>query len=482
MSNAFATASALARAIRAREVSSRELTEFYIGRIEQHDGDLNAVVVRDFDRALAAADRADAALAAGTATGPLHGVPMTIKESYNIEGLPTTFGIPAMRDNIAQTDADVVARFKSAGAHFLGKTNVPINLADLQSYNDIYGKTSNPWDLTRTPGGSSGGSAAALAAGLTGLDSGSDIGGSIRNPAHYCGVYGLKPTWNVISPIGHALPGTVAPGDLSVVGPMARSAEDLALAMDVVAGPNALDAAGWQLALPRPRKASLADYRVAIWADDARAPVDGPVAERIASIGETLARAGAVVSDTARPNLDIDAAIVNYKLLLHGAMSRRSTPEARAHFAEVVEALNADDLSDRALTARGTVQLHADWLARHNERTALRHAWRAFFDDWDILLCPQTATSAFAHDHQKFGARTIPVNGAPQPYFQQLFWAGLITGPYLPSTVFPTGPDAAGLPIGVQAVGAEFDDYVTIDFCRLIAREIGGFTAPAGYT
>ena len=253
---AYSSASQLARLIRAGAVSSRELTELYISRIERYDGDINAVVVRDFDNALAAADAADDALAKGEAAGPLHGVPMTIKESYNIAGLPTTFGQPAQAQNIATDDADVVKRFKSAGAHFMGKTNVPINLADLQSYNEIYGTTSNPWNLERTPGGSSGGSAASLAAAFCGLDSGSDIGGSIRNPAHYCGVYGHKPTWNVVSAHGHWLPGTHTANDLSVVGPMARSSEDLALAMDVIAGPPDIDAAGWSLKLPRPRRGS----------------------------------------------------------------------------------------------------------------------------------------------------------------------------------------------------------------------------------
>ena len=474
----FSSATSSARDIASGRVTARELTEFYIERIEQLDTAINAVVVRDFDGARAAADAADAALKAGQVVGPLHGVPMTIKESYDIAGLPTTFGIPAQRDNIATADAAVVRRFKAAGAHFLGKTNVPINLADLQSYNDIYGTTSNPWDLGRTPGGSSGGSAAALAAGMTGLDSGSDIGGSIRNPAHYCGVYGHKPTWNVISPEGHALPGNYAVGDLSVVGPMARSSEDLAVAMDVCAGPGRLDAPGWTLTLPRPRKASLADYRVVVWADDERAPIDSEITDRIAEVVEALARAGATVSDSARPDIDFDAATLTYKYLLHGAMSRRTPPEARAKFVKVAADFADDDTSDRMVTARGQTQPHSTWLGHHHERTRLRQKWNAFFNEWDILICPQTTTTAFAHDQGPPGRRTVTVNGGAQPYFQQLFWAGLITAPYLPSTVFPTGPGSSGLPIGLQAVGAEYNDYVAIDFTRLLAREIGGFVAP----
>ena len=232
MIDAFSSATELAAAIKTKEVSSRELTDLYIDRVERYDGDINAGVVRDFERGRKAAEAADAALSKGEDLGPLHGVPMTIKEAYDIEGLPTTWGYPEFSENIANSDADSVARLKEAGAVFFGKTNVPLSLADFQSFNDVYGTTNNPWDLTRTPGGSSGGSSAALAAGLTGLEAGSDIGGSIRNPAHFCGIYGHKPTWGIVSDQGHALPGALAPADIAVVGPMARSAEDEELSMD----------------------------------------------------------------------------------------------------------------------------------------------------------------------------------------------------------------------------------------------------------
>lgn len=232
MVDAYSSAAELARAIKAKEVSSLELTDLYIERVEKYDSQINAVVVHDFERGREAAIAADEALARGEDLGSLHGVPMTIKEAYDIEGLPTTWGVPEMKDNIATRDADSVRRLKGAGAVFFGKTNVPLNLADFQSFNDIYGTTNNPWDLERIPGGSSGGSAAALAAGLTGLEAGSDIGGSIRNPAHFCGVYGHKPTWGIVSDEGHSLPETYGPADIAVVGPMSRSAEDLALSID----------------------------------------------------------------------------------------------------------------------------------------------------------------------------------------------------------------------------------------------------------
>jgi len=481
MTLAFDSAIELAAKIRAKEISSRELTDYYIARIERFDKDLNAVVVRDFGAARAAADAADSALARGENLGPLHGVPMTIKESYDITGLPTTWGIPEFKDNIASGDSDTVTKFKAAGAHFLGKTNVPLQLADFQSYNDIYGTTNNPWNTNRVPGGSSGGSAAALAAGLTGLESGSDIGGSIRNPAHFCGVYGHKPTWGIVPFQGHSLPGMLAPPDIAVVGPLARSAEDLALCMDVVAGPDHLNAPGWQLNLPRPTRKSLADFRVAIWADDDRSPVDRQVSDRAIDLGRRLAALGATVSDTARPPVDLDSSFITYIYMLNGVMAA-GLPDAEFEARrEAVAALDPADNSQEAHMLRSAVQHHRDWLRGNNFREHLRVAWRAFFNDWDILICPQMPTPAFEHDHTPFETRTITINNEAHPYFQQIFWSGIITVGYLPSTVFPTGPSREGLPIGLQAASAEFNDLVCIDFARLLAQEFGGFEPPPGY-
>lgn len=452
---AFLSAGQLAAKLRSKELSSEELTRFFIARIEQHDATLNAVVVKDFERALAAAKAADQALAAGRSVGPLHGVPMTVKESFDLAGLPSTWGIPQAAKNIARTDALLVQRFKQAGAVVMGKTNVPINLGDFQSYNELYGTTNNPWDTGRTPGGSSGGSSAALAAGLTGLESGSDIGGSIRNPAHFCGVYGHKPTLGVIPSQGHQPPG-VPPNpqhpDLAVIGPMARSAEDLAMALDICAGPNSLQAPGWRLDLPAPRMASLKGLRVALWPDESLAPVDTEIADRVQAVGERLARLGAKVSDTARPAFDVGMANQTYLGIL-GGMIGGFGPELK----------------------------FSDFLGLDGMRGGLRVAWQQFFKDWDVLLCPVTATAAFPQDQSDMNERTLQVNGEPRPYFEQVFWAGLATLCYLPSTVFPTGLSAAGLPIGLQAIGAEFDDRTTIEFARLMADELGGFQPPPDY-
>ena len=478
---AFKSAVELAHAIQSKAVSSLELTDMYIRRVETIDRDINAVVVKDFERGRKAAKEADAALAKGRVLGPLHGVPMTIKESYDIEGLPTTWGVPAFKNNIASSDADVVTRYKRVGAHFFGKTNVPLNLADFQSFNDIYGTTNNPWNLQRIPGGSSGGSAAALAAGLTGLEAGSDIGGSIRNPAHFCGIYGHKPTWGVVSDRGQSLPGQLAPADIAVVGPMARSAEDLRISMDAIAGAGRTDAVGWQLNLPRPKKTRLQDFRVAIWPDDTMAPVAREIADRVQLIGNTLAKLGATVSDSARPRIDLNDSHDVYNSLLWGVMSGGMPPDEKARLRVEAAALDPNDRSIAANLVRYAVQEHGVWSVNNNKRYLLRQAWQAFFQDWDILICPQTATTAFPHDHGDYLHRTLTVNNESQDYFQQVFWAGLITVAHLPSTVFPTGVSKEGLPIGLQAVGAEFHDYSTIDFTRLIAQEIGGFAPPPRY-
>ena len=480
---AFSSATDLVAALKSKKISSLELTDLYIDRIEKFDGEINAVVVRDFEKAREAAKAADAKLAKGSETGALHGLPMTIKEAYDIEGLPTTWGVPELRNNIAQSDAATVQHLKAAGAHFLGKTNVPLNLADFQSFNEIYGTTNNPWDLTRTPGGSSGGSAAALAGGLTGLEAGSDIGGSIRNPAHFCGVYGHKPTWGVVSDTGHATPGQISPADIAVVGPLARSAEDLALSMDVIAGANALDLPGWQLNLPRPKLTRLSDFRVAIWPSDERAPVSREIADRVQNMGDLLAKLGATVSDTARPDIDLDRSFESYNSLLWGVMSAGMPEEEKAaNRKRRAESASNNDTSVEAQMASFSVQEHGEWAFHDNQRHLLRRAWAEFYSNWDILLCPQVATTAFPHDQSAYTGRTLTVDNEEQDYFQHLFWAGTITVAHLPSTVFPTGLSAEGLPIGLQAVGAEYQDYLTIEFSRLMAQEIGGFIPPPRFS
>src|SRR3954451_24940788 len=250
---AFGSATQLALEIRDRRIGCLELLDFYLARAERHNPALNAVIVWQVDAARQRARDADAALARGEVWGPLHGVPMTVKESFNVEGLPSTWGNPVWKDRISTDNAVLVDRLLAAGAVIYGKTNVPLMLQDAQSYNDVFGTTNNPWDKARGPGGSSGGEGAALAAGFSALGAGSDIAGSLRNPAHYCGIYAHKPTWGLIPTRGHSPTGALTPTDISVVGPMARDAADLDLALRVLAGPDLAEAATWRAALPEAR-------------------------------------------------------------------------------------------------------------------------------------------------------------------------------------------------------------------------------------
>ena len=466
---AFASAGELARKIKAREIGCAELLALYLDRVERINPDLNAIIVQISDQATERAKAADEALARGEDWGPLHGVPMTVKESYDVAGTPTTWGAPHLRDNVAAKDALAVSRLKNAGAVVFGKTNVPLMLADFQSYNEIYGTTNNPWNLGRTPGGSSGGSAAALAAGLTGLETGSDIGGSIRNPAHFCGVFGHKPTWNLLPPRGHAMPGILSPSDISVIGPLARSAADLDIAVRIMAGPDEIASRGLTIDLPELEK-PLGELNVAVWHDDEMARVDDAVRARVDAVADVLRQAGATVDFDARP-VDSQHSHRVYQSLLQATLSARIPEERYARLVREADALNPEDHSLGATAQRAGVARFRDWTAYNEQRTHLRWQWHAFFRRFDILLAPIMATSAFPHDHRPFGERTVLVNGKPTAYFDQVFWAGLASGAYLPATVIPTGPDADGLPIGIQIIGPEYADLVTVGIAKLLEKE-----------
>ncbi len=478
----YATAIELAAKIKAKEISALELLDHFLDRVDRHNQSLNAIIWMDRDGARTRARAADEALARGEDWGPLHGLPMTVKESFNLSGSPTTFGRPEMKDNITQGNAVLVDRLLGAGAVIFGKTNVPINLADWQSYNEIYGTTNTPWDLGLTPGGSSGGSAAALAAGLTGLDAGSDIGASIRNPAHYCGVFGHKPTFGIVDGEGQSLPGTFNESDITVVGPLARSAEDLALALDIVAGPNRYASTAWRLDLPAPRKTALKDFKVAVMLSDPMAEVEQSYQDCLSGVADALAKAGATVSHTARPDIDTARAMELYIIMLRAATSRRSGPAEISRFEQIVADGDADTNLYLARMAQGVLLPHREWLHMDNERWAMRRAWADFFKEWDILLCPAATSPAWPHDQEgERHNRTITVNGKPQYGVDQMFWAGYPNMVFLPSTVSPAGLSPEGLPLGLQAVAAEGEDKTSIEFCRLVAQDIVGFQPPPGY-
>ncbi len=478
---AFRPARELAALIADKAIRSVELTQHYIDRIEQLDGNINAVVVRTFERAIADARAADEAVARGDSLGPLHGVPMTIKESYAMQGTPSTWGLPAFKDNVSDTDGLIVQRFREAGAVFLGKTNVPVDLADFQSYNDIYGTTNNPWNTDRVPGGSSGGSAASMAAGFAGLEAGSDIGGSIRTPAAFCGVFGHKPTWGIIPQQGHELFPGVPESDLSVCGPLARDAADLAIGLDIMAGPSERERVGWKLDLPRSRFSELRDLRIAVWPSDEVAPVSAEMAGSVSDIADQLAAAGAIVSDTARPEFDVRKAHATYQSLLTAVMSSSLPAEKVPSMQARAAGFDDGDSSPDAVHARAAVMLHRDWIRHNFRRERLRRAWDAFFKQWDILLCPQFSVPAIPHDHRAMSERSINVDGVERPYMEPIFWAGLAIASYLPSTVFPTGLSDAGLPIGLQAMTGPYRDHDSIAFARLVGELTGGFTPPPGF-
>jgi amidase len=478
----FRSAKQLASDIRRRKIGCLETLDLFLARVDRFNPQLNAIVASDVAAARRRARQADAALRKGKVWGPLHGVPMTVKESYDVVGMPTTWGLSELKDNMPPRNALAVDRLLGAGAVLFGKTNVPSWLADWQSFNPVYGTTNNPWDLSRVPGGSSGGSAAALAAGLTGLEAGSDIGASIRNPAHYCGVYGHKPTYGIVPPRGQALPGRVAPGDISVIGPLGRSADDLALGLSVMAGADEIDGAGWRLELPASRRKALRDFKVAVMLTDPVSEVDAEVQARLQALADFLAKKKAKVSDTARPDIETAEAQRLYVLLLRAATAGRQTPEQFRQNIELARNLRPEDESYYAQMMRANVASHRDWLGANEARHKMRWRWAEFFRDYDLLLCPAAATAAFPHDHEgERHERTILVNGRRVPTTDQLFWAGYPGVAYLPSTVAPAGFSRAGLPIGVQIVGPQYGDRTCIELARLLEREFQGFVPPPGY-
>jgi len=472
---AFASAADLARAVRDRRIGCLELLDRMIARVERLDGALNAVVVRDFERARQAARERDNV----GESGPLHGVPMTVKESFDVAGLPTTWGYADSRDNIATEDALAVQRLKQAGAVIFGKTNVPKSLGDWQSYNAVYGATRNPWNRERTPGGSSGGSAAALAAGFSALEIGSDIGGSIRIPAHFCGTFGHKPTHGLLPPRGHSLARATAMSDISVIGPLARSAGDLMMALDVLARPDEAET-GLRLELPAPPE-NLFGLRVAVWAQDGATRTDAATVAAIEAVAADLERAGARVSRT-RPEFEPAAAFHTYLRLLMAVLSSRMTDDVLEQWRTLARRLGSRDMRADAVLGRNVDISHREWVAENEKRAVVRRAWGLFFRDHDVLLCPAFGVPALPFtDHGETWERTATVDGVTIPYNDLLFWPGITCGFHLPASVAPIAMSPDGLPIGVQIVGPLYGDRVCVGVAAEIERLRGGFRPPPGY-
>jgi amidase len=475
----FGTALDAAAAIRAKKISCVELTQHTLRRIDAFQPRLNAYVYQLRDEALMAAGRADDALASHSTTGALHGVPINVKESFGVEGHPCTWGIPPLKASRAPAHAVAVRRLLDAGAILLGATNVPFELMDGQSFNDIYGTSNNPWDLARTPGGSSGGTAASLAAGMAFFGIGSDIGGSIRAPAAFCGIYGHKPTLDLVSLMGHVPGGAHEPPGfstlLAVAGPMARSADDLEEGLRVLAGPEAPDSKAFQWTLPTSRHHVLRDFRIGYVLEDPAAPVSVETKSVLESAIRACERAGATVREGWPGGLRFQELFDTYLFLL-GAVVFSLTPPEHREYAR-------SQLSTRPQHfVRGALSSFADWQQENVRRLACRAVWERFFESVDVFLLPTTFTTAFPHDQTHPDQRMIPLpEGGAQPFWSLLsyIWPATLTG--CPATTVPAGLSRSGLPVGLQIVGPYLEDATPIGFARLLAREIGGFQPPKGY-
>jgi amidase len=467
-------------ALRARQVSSVELVEMHLARIEALDGPLNAVPVRTPERALEAARKADAALASGE-TAPLLGLPITLKESTLTAGLPQSAGILELKDYRPAIDGPLATAVFAAGACLLGKTNIPVALSDWQANSPVYGRTNNPWDLERTPGGSTGGGAAALAAGMTPLEIGSDIGGSIRVPAAYCGVYGHRPSETAVP-----RPGAFPMGDLpnagsvmGVQGPLTRSAFDLELLFDVIAGPVVGEDAAWQLQLPAARHEELSDFRIAVMPE---MPWVKPSVEMQAKVDELvqfLVGRGAKVVE-AMPVVDFEQYLNDYLCLLMVQTSAGQSREQREASAERM--MSGESPGPLTIAqAKGFTLDAAGYIGLLRRRELARAAWRSFFEDWDVLVGPTALDAAFPHQEGRQDGRILSVDGNEVPYMLNIVYPMWAIFAGQPSTAFPAGLNGAGLPLGLQAIGPYLGDRTPLRFAQLLEREWQGFQPPPGY-
>lgn len=489
MSITYLTARQLATRIQKKSISSRDALEEFIARNEHFGPKLNAVITTDYESARERADAADAALARGESWGPLHGVPMTIKDTWEVAGMTATSGAPQLEHHRPKKNAPLVDMLLNAGAIIYGKTNVPLFATDLQSFNTIYGTTHNPWDLERTPGGSSGGAAAALAAGLTPIEYGSDIGGSIRTPAHYCGVFGHKTTHGIVPMRGHipGPPGTLSEPDLGVGGPMARSAEDLQLLLDITTAACPEKQTGWQVKLPPCKKKALKDFKVLAWLEDPLSPIDNDLQRAYRELVETLKEQGATV-DVGTPHADpLKKYYELYLNLLGSAIGASIQPMGRnalywssSFVARFGDRFKLPPLIDNFM--RGVGQSHIDWLRSNEKRHRIAAKFSKVFDDYDVVLMPIVPTTAIKHQQKpELPFRHIMVNGEKRNYTENLMWISVATLLGLPSTSMPVSLAPDGLPINIQVMGGMYQDKTCLKFASLLSKQTGGFQVPPGF-
>ncbi len=467
----------LARMVQARAVSSRELLDAFVARIERLDGPVNAVCTLDLDAASARAAAADRLTASGAALRPLHGLPITIKDAIATEGIRSTGGAVVLTDHVPTADAPAVASLRDAGAVVFGKTNLPEWSGKLQTYNDLFGTTNNPWDPARTPGGSSGGAAAATAMGFTSFELGTDIGGSIRVPAAFCGVFGHKPSFGLIPTLGYIdTPegGAVAEVDINTFGPIARSARDLDLLVGLLAGPGDERRTAWRVELPPSGVGpTLKGLRVAVWLGDDVLPCDSELAAAHAAVVDALRADGALVDEQARPELDL-ASAWRFGSHLLSLATYVSLDEAT-----IEAARSGADTADAPDLARRLEFPHRLWLHAERDRARIRAAWARFFGRFDIVICPVAGRTALPHDQDgSFGTMTVAVNGVERPYVEMIGWTALIGSAYLPSTSTPVGRTPAGYPVGVQVVAPFLQDRRAIAVAGRMAELTGGYAPP----
>lgn len=480
----FKSATDMLRDLRERKIGAVELLDVHLDQVRALNPEINAVVALDEEGARRQARLVDEAGRRSSDEGKLLGLPMTIKDVFPAEGMPVTGGLPHLAGHMPERDADVVERLREAGAVIFGKTNVPEGAGDHQSYNKIHGCTKNPWNPDRTPGGSSGGSAAALASGMTPLEVGSDVGGSIRCPAHFCGVYGHKPSFGIVPTHGHIPPppGSLRRGEMSVAGPMARDPYDLELLLDVITAPERAWRKATQLRLPPTRCEKLEDFRVGVWLDAAEYPVDRGYADAIEGLLDDLRHVGVNVSN-AKPDVDPQDSENTYFMMLFGEFCASAPQDMYESSKMARNAKGGDNGRYGEWISEATSQDLRTWLRHLENHERLRQRWASFFENYDILICPVMSTVAFPHDHHGADhvaqlARTVEISGRPMPYLDNLKWPGLITVAHLPSTVVPTRRLVGGLPAGVQAVSSFLCDKTTLRFAQLLHDKLGSYTLP----
>lgn len=477
----YESATAVASAIRTKQVSSVELTKLMLERIEKLNPRINAIVTVTAEQALRRAADADAALAAGKIWGPLHGVPCTVKDTFETEGVRTTAGAPFLKDYVPRQDAVAVARMRAAGMIMLGKTNLPLMAGDMQSYNELFPTANNPWDFSRTPGGSTGGGAAATAAGLGYVTLGSDIGGSIRIPAHFCGLFGHKPTFDVVPLRGHIPPPPgvmTGPVDLGVAGPLARNAADLRLALGVLGGPDTEDSIAYNWTLPPARKKSIREYKMRYVLDHPLCPVTTEVKQRLQAGVDALRKGGAQLEEGFPDSIDVAGQYKTYLHLLWKVVLPGSPKEQ-------IEQLRASTPApdDLVLTSAksATEDSYSRWAEANEHRYRIRAAWRRFFREYDAVLMPTSFVPAFPHDHSPdwFG-RVLPTPEGRRRYTDFLFWSSFAIVSGLPATVAPVGFTKRNLPVGIQILGPWLEDATPIFVAEALEPEFG-FQIPKGF-